>query len=305
MVGTIKEKVNLNVKAMIYTLEQLKEGDVLCINDGTPEQLEAVLKHTFNGNYESRSVFGGNVTKYFYKRDIDYHKLKLPTQSVKEFYKQLQPQFEVGRWYKVCDKEHYMKFSELVGQNPYADEWINRDYYRCGNMYSKRDTFELLTDLSEIQQYLPDNHLDKIKTMKKQYLTRKQLVDLWKADNCPEWKSIIGCYLNLSVVESDDFQMEVKQHDIDYAYHNCKFSQKQLLTKAGLILNQEISVCDSLHGNCIEVNNYYYVNRNNFICVFMYLNDTYELKFIDKPSNFKNVKGTLVKEPVSLNIKIN
>ena len=37
-----------------------------------------------------------------------------------------------------------------------------------GSCDSSKDRLILLTDLSEIQQYLPDNHVDKIKVMKEE-----------------------------------------------------------------------------------------------------------------------------------------
>jgi hypothetical protein len=235
----------------MYTLEQLSKGEVTCINDGTLEQIEAVLKHCFPNDDDLNGKSLKEYCKKYHsfcknKLRIDCwthvssdYELALPTQSVKEFYKQLQPQ----------------------------------------------------------------------KTMEKQYLTRKQLIELYKADSCPDWKAIIGCYLNLLVLESDDFKVEIKQHDIDLANQKCKFSQRLLLTKAGLVLNQEIAVCDSKDGDCIKVSSTeYWINRDSY-CILIRFNFAMEISQIKHCCLAKeispDIKGTLVKEPLSFNIKIN
>jgi len=72
--------------------------------------------------------------------------------------------FIVGKWYRV--KSGYKKFHHLKNDQFYYSEDIYNDKF---NSYPNGDytyinvcKYELLTDLTEIQPYLPDNHPDKI-----------------------------------------------------------------------------------------------------------------------------------------------
>lgn len=73
--------------------------------------------------------------------------------------------FEIGKWYK---NEHgYKKFFKLEGIKLWYNEEIylsfSNNKYRNKEDWCYNDNFELLKDLSEIQQYLPEEHPDKIK----------------------------------------------------------------------------------------------------------------------------------------------
>lgn len=73
--------------------------------------------------------------------------------------------FEVGRWYKYCG--WYIKYAEHIKDVWFSSEEINADkeYKKCKSSFGNRSVDSdkiLLTDLSEIQQYLPDDHPDKI-----------------------------------------------------------------------------------------------------------------------------------------------
>lgn len=74
--------------------------------------------------------------------------------------------FEEGKWYKYSDKDnHYYKPSELgiIGKSVKTSEEIHTGVYKnTDNIWSSKDETEL-ADLSEIQQYLPEGHPDKIK----------------------------------------------------------------------------------------------------------------------------------------------
>ena len=89
-----------------------------------------------------------------------------------ELYKPIvkEPTFEVGKWYKYSP--WYLKLDYVNDSNVFvACETIdcngrygNRDgeYFTCGEA---NHTKTLLTDLSEIQQYLPDGHVDKVQAI--------------------------------------------------------------------------------------------------------------------------------------------
>ena len=74
-------------------------------------------------------------------------------------------EFIPGKWYKLIDCENaYRKCSRIPVENrlPYS-ELIGNGSYRCETGSSRDLTrIKLLEDLSEIQEYLPDGHPDKI-----------------------------------------------------------------------------------------------------------------------------------------------
>ena len=77
--------------------------------------------------------------------------------------------FEVGKWYKT--ESYYIKYShtksvkginrfynEIHGEVISGTKYIKKDYLANTAM---EDNLKLVTNLSEIQQYLPDGHVDK------------------------------------------------------------------------------------------------------------------------------------------------
>lgn len=77
--------------------------------------------------------------------------------------------FEEGKWYyiELGVHKHYLKFKKINKNNAFLDkegyiknlkEWD----YGCSIDIEKVTFYRLLTDLSEIQQFLPDGHVDKI-----------------------------------------------------------------------------------------------------------------------------------------------
>ena len=74
-------------------------------------------------------------------------------------------QFEVGKWYRNLgtDKKYIAKLSKIKGNKFWQNEYIFEGRYQKTSGYLVfEDDIEKVTDLSEIQQYLPDNHPDKI-----------------------------------------------------------------------------------------------------------------------------------------------
>lgn len=79
--------------------------------------------------------------------------------------------FEEGKWYyiELGVHKHYLKFKKINKNNAFLDkegyiknlkEWD----YGCSINIKEVTFYRLLTDLSEIQEFLPDGHVDKIKT---------------------------------------------------------------------------------------------------------------------------------------------
>ena len=88
-------------------------------------------------------------------------------------------EFIVGRWYKYSGC--YIKFKELKNNIFVAsDDIFYNKYDGSGGCYGRIDEniYELLTDLSEIQQYLPPNHPDLSPLKKENY---KYLISILKS----------------------------------------------------------------------------------------------------------------------------
>jgi hypothetical protein len=70
-------------------------------------------------------------------------------------------EFEVGKWYKY--NNHIGKLKEITSERLFrASEYIVDDYYyNSEGNWGYPSSHKLLTDLTEIQQYLPDGHVDK------------------------------------------------------------------------------------------------------------------------------------------------
>jgi len=99
----------------------------------------------------------------------------LRAEGFKEFAESFdKPKFEVGKWYKCEGYNYAIKYLKKEVRNSkyaivYSDIITHDDRYESfpegstGVGYVDEGTWYELTDLSEIQQYLPDNHPDKIK----------------------------------------------------------------------------------------------------------------------------------------------
>lgn len=90
------------------------------------------------------------------------------------------PKFEVGKWYEIVDKyytkgEFIFKFLKQVNESIYYSETIRKTAYKVKEDYHVWGKESVLIDLSEIQQYLPDGHVNKF-TVKPEPM--KELVEL-------------------------------------------------------------------------------------------------------------------------------
>ncbi|MFA5634156.1 MAG: hypothetical protein WC973_03320, partial [Candidatus Dojkabacteria bacterium] len=93
------------------------------------------------------------------------------------------PKFEVGKWYRLG--KWISKFKEIKNNTEFWAESINtesRFYDKNGYLCLNKYTPKLITDLSEIQQYLPDGHPDKIKEF---VLPEKWCIKV-QENSCPE-----------------------------------------------------------------------------------------------------------------------
>ena len=94
----------------------------------------------------------------------------IPKEDVAKY---LKPKFEVGKWYKGQENNYYIKFSNVIKNGSYNfiyySEKIYSKEYKLENGYWANNEFEKYAlenpvDINEIQQYLPESHVDKIKS---------------------------------------------------------------------------------------------------------------------------------------------
>lgn len=106
-----------------------------------------------------------------YEREITFDQFKKYVLKSESTPVKKEMKFEVGKWYKYSaghiDHRIYAKYSgnQSVSGRFYYDEIITENNgFKKGHNWSVLDCKPvLLTDLSEIQQYLPENHPDKLK----------------------------------------------------------------------------------------------------------------------------------------------
>jgi hypothetical protein len=90
--------------------------------------------------------------------------------------------FEVDKWYKMPEYNWYVKFSHIDGYKWYFTEKIiskkiSKPHNISLDWCNTNNSFKSLTDSSEIQQYLPDGHPDKIV---------EQFPERWYTKTCTE-----------------------------------------------------------------------------------------------------------------------
>ncbi len=102
-----------NMEKKLFTIQDLANGNVACENDGTREEIEKVLKHTFPNDNDG--IAG-------YAKFYEVHKkgewkassiTTLPTQSVKDFLRQIEKKI-IG--YKLA-KEEYEASCQAMGKD--------------------------------------------------------------------------------------------------------------------------------------------------------------------------------------------
>lgn len=89
--------------------------------------------------------------------------------------------YEIGCWYKNlgANKKHIGKLTGFVTENNFpSEEYINPKGILCKGVYFLDFKYATKISLEEIQQYLPDNHPDKIKNFDINILTRNELKNI-------------------------------------------------------------------------------------------------------------------------------
>ena len=154
--------------------------------DDLSQHIGRYIRALVDNPHSGSGVYKGDVGKIINKDQADFLNCKeyYCTGALREkylgiFYELLpedyspeqKPSLEFipGKWYKLIDYENaYRKCSKIPVDDslPYS-ELIGRNGYRCETGSSEDLTrIKLIEDLSEIQEYLPDGHPDKVKNFK-------------------------------------------------------------------------------------------------------------------------------------------
>jgi hypothetical protein len=142
-----------------------KRFPIGCTYQDPGDKIARVLRQdysTYNINgdkhiYANKYIYAHGGGGCLYKNGVYATLVSLPEK------KTIKQNFIVGRWYKY--KDWYIKYKETVGGIFKCSEQINDDrkYNKYDGFFGEADHNKvLLEDLSEIQQYLPDGHPDKI-----------------------------------------------------------------------------------------------------------------------------------------------
>ena len=78
--------------------------------------------------------------------------------------------------------------------------------------------------------------------MKKNTVTKTQLLDLYNSDNCSDWKNYIKNILVENVLLKDNDEIEVKSEWTDKLLSEGSKKQKDLVSKLGIELKEEIEI---------------------------------------------------------------
>lgn len=123
------------------------------------------ISHQFRDETFGMTEFSTNILD---KKNFKWFATKGEAES---FAKTLPPKFEVGKWYQRTDGQpnpEWVTWVKCYSSSPFQDS-ENITYggrHSCGVERRSEHNWELLTDLSIIQRYLPDGHPDKINEMK-------------------------------------------------------------------------------------------------------------------------------------------
>lgn len=176
-------------------IEEFKLPKKWCIKDC--KIVSKWAAEQFDCLYEPGTYFL-HVKDLFYSFEIEIHTdyTEITLEQFKKYVLKEKDtlKFEVGKWYRR-DTGTYVKFLRLNYKEILNS---NRKYKKIlssmGSINNGVNTYTLLTDLSEIQQYLPDGHPDKFKTdvipeyvecIKK--ISNQNVGDIEKTSELPKW----------------------------------------------------------------------------------------------------------------------
>lgn len=192
----IKEKFYKDKRGFWFKLMDLNSDKNPTLKRETYFNDGATLGIALEGPYQELDL----ESSHWLQCCIDANKFVSKTQAMKSF----TPQFEVGKWYKDISSVPYIyiKFEWYCQDKIYSSERIIDWVYKSINNDHWDALFrnwQALSDLSEIQQYLPNGHVDKIKLK----ISREELLDpvnkyVVYLDSEEEWKQL-NLFLDFAV----------------------------------------------------------------------------------------------------------
>ena len=165
----VKEEVKQQLKQVVHCTTQ-EEWDFVSekINHKFVTVYDLGVKDTINLSDKKCEY------KLFYQRCIEYQVLSFQEWCDLNGYKmEKEVKFEVGEWYKVVYKnpkqEYYLKYLNNRHEFGYSEYIVMPDgrhsVFHAGNDLDAM-TVPIKVSIAEIQQYLPDDHPDKISATK-------------------------------------------------------------------------------------------------------------------------------------------
>jgi hypothetical protein len=154
---------------------------ILCTTQKEWDGITALLGYKWNNAewFHNNQKSCINCEENLYSDLNYYNEQKYTILPALDFLNNEEQQFIVGKWYKIGAYKAYFKFKSITTEYgfdkvSYFDCIWNGGTLRSNNSICNTQATNsavLLTDLTEIQQFLPSNHPDKIKEQPKQDLS--------------------------------------------------------------------------------------------------------------------------------------
>lgn len=256
-------------------LENLKDGEIYYIELNLPQHCNPIWIQKWKGSAINKidktfqkhwSKFGNSIIPLELRLATDEEKAWLEhcikeDKFVKyeEFMKVYKPQFIVGKWYKIelsHTYNHFIKFKSFDDINGYID---NLGYIKDLNKFATGNSltlksitkYELLTDLSEIQKFLPLDHPDKQLDIKQIQEECKKRFPIGCKFKCANTK-------NESILRQDEIVYEINDSSI-YAsggqgclYYKGKYAE--LIETLEMIIPEYVEYVNTLYkGTIVKV----------------------------------------------------
>ena len=181
-----------------------------------------------------------------------------------EFMKIYKPQFIVGQWYKT--KKYYVKCIKHINGKMTCSNLIRNDEFRdFKNSYYTFESdipsgykWELLTDLSEIQEFLPQGHPDKqldIKQIQEECKKRFPIGCKFRCANTKNQSTLIQDNSVYKII-SDSFIWASSGQGC--LYYEGKYAE---LIETPEVISPEYVEC-VIEDSCIEIGKIYQVDKN-------------------------------------------
>jgi hypothetical protein len=128
--------------------------------------------------WTTKKDFDNTISRYYHIEGNRH-----TTNFSKDFFEVVKDEFIAGKWYKYTadhlTRVYYAKYSSKQGASDqfWYDEIIINGVYELGRYWSVIKVKPiLLEDLSEIQEFLPDNHPDKVSSNNIKKLSKEELL---------------------------------------------------------------------------------------------------------------------------------